>query len=143
MRVLLDTFEILIHVLLSGPGLAMLGLIALGVYLASRFAWGKHLGIPGLCAIGYLIILVVLFCFAATPDTGSMGFQVIPLFGATLPWSALFSLLHVPCFESDGLRGGFFCFVAMVVICGGLNCAIFLLLVRSIRGRAFGSTTTR
>jgi hypothetical protein len=135
-------FGIFVHVLLSAPGLAVVSILAASAYLASRFRWGKRIGVAGLSCAGYLLILIILFWIAATPDPNAMVYQMVPLFGATLPWSALLSLLPIPLFERPGIAGLFLMFVGLVVVCGGLNCLIFLLLVRAIRRSGSRPTAT-
>jgi hypothetical protein len=131
----LGVLDGLFRFLIQFPIWVVVAVIAGSCFLASRFSWGRRIGVPRLCAIGYLLLLIFLFWFAAAPNTGedSMGYQWLPLLGATFPWGLLCEAMLANTFQGNGIASLVLSFVVFVVICGGLNCAIFVLLCRAVK----------
>jgi hypothetical protein len=116
----------------------LIGSIVVSVFLASRSALGKRVGAAKLGVSGYLLLLA-FFCWlvaaSSSSSLDSMGYSILPLTLATLPWSFLVTWLldQLPASELSHLGGQVFYALVMVVVGGGMNCLIFLRLFGTAR----------
>ncbi len=116
----------------------VLGLIVLSIFLASRSAWGKRIGTPKLIVAGYLLLIAFfswIVAASSSSSSDSMGYAILPLTLATLPWSFFVTWLldHFPASELSRLGGQVFYALVMAVVGGGVNCLIFLRLFGTAR----------
>jgi hypothetical protein len=122
-------FEVLFRTLFGWLGLPVLGLIV-AIFLVSRTAWAKRVGVAMLCVIGYLLYLVFLYVIGATQGPDSLGYGWLPLLVSTLPWSFLFDPIAGQGLHVGGVAGMLLNFVLLVVVYGGMNSLLILGVVR-------------